>query len=482
MPFLFWITAGIVSAWLILRGKLLPRWLTALSLVALSVTTFFFALFSIVIPFRYVVGRPIIMIPLRLMMPAFSWALCWAGALCAFVSFVLAFLIWRGRHRLGFAGTLSIFLALVNSISFALASQYIIRVVAAPADFDSAFGPEWRSRIPATQTRDMLIHRWWPVPFSDPHARVERDVAFSIVPGTDRKLMADLWLPPQGVTPSGLALIFFHGSAWHFFDKGIGMDPTFHHLAAQGHVVMDVSYRLAPEADLFGMVGDVKRSVAWMKANAERYGVDPQRVVAGGASAGGQIAMLAAYSPGVPEFTPAELAGADTSVRGVVSYYGPADMRAYVSHEIGRFSSTGVRATEKLPLGDPASHMPNGPMSLEQMMFNVMGGMPQEVPQAYNLAEVRSHVTPASPPTLIFQGEFDCVIQAAAVRNLAIALRLAHVPMVYVEFPETDHGFDVATSLNPAGRGGYLPVESQFSPPTETALYDLDRFLAIMRQ
>ena len=52
------------------------------------------------------------------------------------------------------------------------------------------------------------------------------------------------------------------------------MDPTFRHLAAQGHVVMDVSYRLAPEADLLGMVGDVKRSVAWLKANAARYGVD----------------------------------------------------------------------------------------------------------------------------------------------------------------------------------------------------------------
>jgi acetyl esterase/lipase len=160
----------------------------------------------------------------------------------------------------------------------------------------------------------MLLCRWSPVPFRDPDPRVERDVAFATIPGTDRKLLVDLWLPPQGVAPSGVALIFFHGSAWHFFDKGIGMDPTFRHLAAQGHVVMDVSYRLAPEANLPGMVGDVKRSVAWMKANSARYGVNPERVVAGGASAGGQIAMLAAYSPGLAEFTPPELTGADTSV------------------------------------------------------------------------------------------------------------------------------------------------------------------------
>jgi acetyl esterase/lipase len=115
-------------------------------------------------------------------------------------------------------------------------------------------------------------------------------------------------------------------------------------------------------------------------------------------------------------------------------------------------------------------------------MFNVVGGIPQDAPQAYDLAEVRSHVTRVSPPTLIFQGEFDCVIQTAAVRNLAAALCSARVPVVYVEFPETDHGFDVSTSLNPAGRGGYLPVDSQFSPPTETALYALDRFVALLRQ
>jgi acetyl esterase/lipase len=482
MPLLLWIAAGSVSAWLIFQDQTLPRWLSTLFLVALSAMTFFFALFSSVIPFRFVVGRPLIVIPLRLMMPAFAWTLCWAGALCAFLAVVVAVLIRRKRGRLGVAGFLSVSLALVNFASFVLATQYTVRVIGASDDFAAAFGPQWRGRVATIGSQNMLRHRWSPVPFRDPDPRIERNVAFATISGTNRKLLADLWLPSQGVPPSGVALIFFHGSAWHFFDKGIGMDPTFRHLAGQGHVVMDVSYRLAPEADLVGMVGDVERSVVWMKANAARYSVDPQHIVVGGASAGAQIAMLAAFAPNAPEFMPPELAGADTSVHGVVSYYGPADMRAYVNHEIGKFSRSGIPATKPLVLGDPESHMPNGPMSLEQMMFNVMGGMPNDAPQAYDLAEVRSHVTSAAPPTLLLQGEFDCVIQTAAVRNLAATLRSAHIPVVYVEFPETDHGFDVATSLNPAGRGGYLPVESQFSPPSQAALYDLDRFLALLRQ
>lgn len=111
----------------------------------------------------------------------------------------------------------------------------------------------------------------------------------------------------------------------------------FRHLAAQGHEVVDVAYRLAPETDLLGMVGDAKRALA----NALRFGVEPDHIVIAGAAAGAQIALLAAYSSGEPELTPAELAGADSSVGAVVSYYGPADMRAFVNHEMGRMNTLG---------------------------------------------------------------------------------------------------------------------------------------------
>jgi acetyl esterase/lipase len=48
---------------------------------------------------------------------------------------------------------------------------------------------------------------------------------------------------------------------------------------------MDVAYRLCPEVDIYGMIGDVKRAVAWMKANAAIYRVNPERVVSGAAQA-----------------------------------------------------------------------------------------------------------------------------------------------------------------------------------------------------
>jgi acetyl esterase/lipase len=361
-----------------------------------------------------------------------------------------------------------------------MAARYIYRSVAASrVEIAQAFGRDASHRLRARPSSAILRHRWSPAAFHDPDPRVERNVVFAVVPETSRQLLADIWYPPSATPASGLAFLFFHGSGWHMSDKGVGMDPTFRHLVAQGYVVMDVAYRLAPDADLIGMVGDAKRAIVWMKANGSRYGATSDRIVISGASAGGQIALLAAYSSGEPELTPAELMGADTSVLGVVSYYGPTDMRAFVNHEVGALIKSGVRATRKIPLTDPKTHLPTGPMTLEQMMFNVMGGMPEDVPHAYDLAAVKSHITPRTPPTLFFQGECDSFVQTQAVRNLVNALRAAEVPVVYVEFPDTDHGFDIASAFTTFG-GMHLPIESQFAPPSQAALYDLDRFLAVL--
>jgi acetyl esterase/lipase len=134
------------------------------------------------------------------------------------------------------------------------------------------------------------------------------------------------------VAPSGLALVYVHGSAWYLLDKDFSTRPVFRHLAPQGHVVMDVAYQLYPEADMLGMVGDVKRAIAWMKAHGPTYGVDPERVAIAAGSAGGYLALLTAYTPRERALTPSDVGDADLSVRGVISCCGPTDVRAHYDH------------------------------------------------------------------------------------------------------------------------------------------------------
>jgi acetyl esterase/lipase len=287
----------------------------------------------------------------------------------------------------------------------------------------------------------------------------ERDIAFWSVPDMDRQLLCDIWRPADG-NVSGLACVYIHGGAWYFMDKDMGTRSFFRHLVAQGHTVMDVSYRLCPEVDIYGMIGDVKRAVVWMKANASRYGVNPEKVVLGGGSAGGHLAQLAGYTPGHPMLTPEDLKDDDQSVCGVISYYGFTDVLALYEY----MNLKQLESQSPVPVGQNLGSW--GGMRYQGRLDILLGGWPQEAPDMYQLASPVSHVHPGCPPTLLIQGEQDIFCSVDATRTHFRKLVESGVPAINLVFPYTNHAFDLL-----------LP---QLSPPSQSALYDVDRFLALL--
>jgi acetyl esterase/lipase len=337
---------------------------------------------------------------------------------------------------------------------------YVWRVTRDHDSFEKAFGADWSDQIHPEQAKRMVQKRWtWFLKMkATPEPSWERDIPFWTVPDTQRQLLCDVWRPDNG-NVSGLAFIFFHGGAWYFMDKDMLTRPFFRHLVAQGHTVMDVSYRLCPEVDIYGMIGDVKHAIAWMKANASRYGVNPDKIVLGGGSAGGHLALLAGYTPGHPELTPEDLKSADLSVCGVISYYGPTDMLAEYQH-------TNQQRLVDLP---PVSLGPDSTKNMgpaDWRMDILLGGWPQDALTIYQLASPITHVQPGCPPTLLIQGDKDLITPVDATCELYAKLVESGVPAINVVFPWTDHAFDVL-----------LP---QISPPAQSALYDVDRFLALL--
>lgn len=383
-----------------------------------------------------------------------------AGSLVPLTGAFGLLVAWRGWKRRDWLAALS------GGLAAVLASHTIRRVTAQHDGFETAFGDDWRSKLTPVQ-RAMLLKRRWSLWMPRPRpARLDRDCCFGILAGS-RNLLCDVWQPPWDVPRSELAMIFLHGSAWHFGDKDMGTATFFSHLAQQGHVIVDLAYRLAPETDVYGQVNDALRAVAWLKANADRYHINPERIVLAGASAGAHLALLAAYLPDDDRFRPEDVKG-DLSVRGVISIYGPVDLRLVYTNgqRIYQNNPLVLNALESVfhvaGVMQPDEHL----TSPESIMRNIVGGLPDDVPEIYELAAPLNQIGPGCPPTLLLHGAADWLVPVEGTRQLYGKLRDAGVQAVYVELPYTDHGYDLITP--------------RLSPANQAAFYDIERFLALL--
>jgi acetyl esterase/lipase len=98
------------------------------------------------------------------------------------------------------------------------------------------------------------------------------------------------------------------------------------------------------------------------------------------------------------------------------------------------------------------------------MMRALLGGTPDENPEVYRQASPITYVGPHCPPTLLMQGEHDSLVSAEAVRALADKLRAAGVKVIHVEYPQTEHAFDLVP----------------WGVPTQASWYEAERFLALL--
>jgi acetyl esterase/lipase len=224
------------------------------------------------------------------------------------------------------------------------------------------------------------------------------------------------WPAPAGGRP---ALLAIHGGGWRGGNKnGYGREVA--RLAQHGYVVIAPSYlHSGPGAPSWPEnLEDVRHAVRWVRRHAAEYGIDPQRIAAMGASAGGHLAALLGTFPDEQSdghATPAESEDNQVSARvgAVVLFYGPADLR------------TNYRAS-------PAAA---GAIGL------FIGGSPEELPQRYDQASPLWHVSPDDPPMLVVHGQLDKLVPLEQSQALDSALAAAGVPHQLVVVNGARHGF-----------------------------------------
>jgi len=204
------------------------------------------------------------------------------------------------------------------------------------------------------------------------------------------------------------AIVFFFGGGWR---SGRPSQFTEHckYLASRGMVAMTADYRVSSRhgTKAIACVADGKSAVRWIREHAEELGIDPERVAAGGGSAGGHVAACTGVIEG------SEAPGEDTSVSSrpdALALFNPALVLAKVD--------------DRPPL-DP---------DRVSGLADRMGVPPRQLSPIH-------HVSGSAPPTIIFHGRDDKTVAFWTAEAFCDAMKEAGNRCELVGFDGQGHGF-----------------------------------------
>jgi hypothetical protein len=182
-----------------------------------------------------------------------------------------------------------------------------------------------------------------------------------------RELTAEVYVP-RGAGPFPV-LVYAHGGGW-CFGSAAGVRRPVTRLAEAGFLTININYALAPEQPFPAAVEDMVFALRWADAHAAELGGDPRRLLAGGDSAGANLAAAAAHVlHGDPTAVQAHgLAPEPVRLSGLLLLFGcstgssPCSTRARTTTAPWRSSSTGLpRAALPQPAPRPAGHPLHSP-------------------------------------------------------------------------------------------------------------------------
>jgi len=139
------------------------------------------------------------------------------------------------------------------------------------------------------------------------------------------------WLTAPGTDP-GRVLLFLHGGGWRMGNKR-DIRSWIQFLANEGYVAVSVGYRLAPDAVFPAQIEDAKTAVRFLRAHADKYHIDKDRIGAMGWSAGGHLACLLGLTDPKAGLEGTECPKESSRVLAVVDYFGPTDLAGFAKDD-----------------------------------------------------------------------------------------------------------------------------------------------------
>lgn len=250
--------------------------------------------------------------------------------------------------------------------------------------------------------------------------KLEADLPYA---GTDNpRQKLDLLLPAAPKVGKLPVVVFIHGGGWRSGDKAGGRRQVSEFVASGEFAGVSVGYRLTDEAQFPQQIYDCKAAIRWIRANAERYGLDPDKIAVWGSSAGGHLVSLLGTSGEVKELE-GDLGpnlGTSSRVSCVVNFYGPSELLT-----MGAQSKS----------GGPIDH--DAPDSPEAKL---VGGALQENREKAKAASPITYVSKDDPPFLHLHGDADPVVPHAQSEALHETLKKVGVASTLVTVQGGGHG------------------------------------------
>lgn len=266
----------------------------------------------------------------------------------------------------------------------------------------------------------------YPALAAAPAVRVSTDVAFL---AADRKEKLDVYLPAEAAPGQRRpALVWIHGGGWTGGTKNEARAKNVCTTAAEaGYVAVSIDYQLGAGAwptNLF----DCKNAVRFLRANAARYGVDPDRIAVAGGSAGGHLALMVALTAGKPGLEPTgdatPYAGVSSAVRCVANFYG-------ITNILTR------RETDKQGNPTEARRTLAGAISVHRAT--------SETDPVLTLSSPVTHVARNSPPMLTLHGRADATVDYLQAEELHRVARERGASHELLLLDGVGHTFDLQT-------------------------------------
>jgi acetyl esterase len=232
-------------------------------------------------------------------------------------------------------------------------------------------------------------------------------------------------------------LLYIHGGGFSMGDR-FESGTNLRWFANRGWLALSIDYTLSSvDRHLWDVTtGQVACAMAWTAANAARLGGDPARISLLGSSAGGNLAINAAYLANAGRLE-SSCGGIVPRVSAVSALYPPVDLAAAWASRVPAISD----------------------MARQFNMYYV-GGSPEQFPDRYRFVASAPHINAAAPPTLIIFGANDHLVPPDATDRFAQQARKAGIDIESIRFPYGDHAFN----LNQYGLGNqfYLGMTDQF--------------------